>query len=103
MAVKDSISVDLTGSYQNLVTLAGGTAGKIPIGTATANKVLLSVLTKAADIAWGESAPAIAGHPVAAGDSYAVEGMDLIRNCWVKNTVVADTSTLIITAFQVYE
>ena len=101
MAVEPTKSTTLTGVYQRLCTLYGAdNTTRIPVGSVSANKVLLTVLTKAVDIAWGETAPAIAGHQIAVGDSYTLNGMDVIGLAWLRNTVVADTATVIITAFQ---
>lgn len=103
MAVKDTVNVALTDAYQNLATLLGGTGGKIPIGTATVNKVLITIITQAADIAWGETIPLIAGHPIAVGGSHTLNGLAEIKNAWLKNNVAGNAATAIITAFQVFE
>ena len=104
MAVKDTVSVALTNAYQNLATLVGGTGGKIPIGSeATANKVVITIMAQTADLAWGETAPAIGGHDIAAGDSWTVNGLDAIKNAWLKNSAAGSTATAIITAFEVHE
>lgn len=103
MGVKNTVSVTLTDAYQNLAALVGGSGGKIPIGTATANKVVISISAQTADIAWGESTPAINGHDIAAGDSWTINGLAEIKNAWLKNSAVGVVATAIITAFQVIE
>lgn len=103
MAVKATISATLTDAYQNLATLFGATNGKIPIGTATANKVVITILTQTADLAWGDSTPAIGGHDIAAGDSWTINGLAEIKAAYLKNSTAGQTSTAIITAFEVHE
>ena len=103
MAVKDTVSATLTDAYQNLATIVGGTGGKIPIGTATANKVVITILTQTADLAWGEVTPVVGGHDIAAGDSWTINGLAEIANAWLRNSTASSVATAIITAFQVHE
>lgn len=90
-------------AYQKLCDMYGLDSNKIWIGTTAANKVLISALTKSADIAWGETTPVVVGHPIDAGDSYTLSGLYEIGYAWVRNTVAGDTATLIITPFQAYD
>jgi hypothetical protein len=103
MAVKNTVSVSLTDAYQNLATLVDGTGGKIPIGTATANKVLITILSHVADIAWGETIPPIDGHDIGLGDTWTISGLAEIKNAWLRNSTAGSTATAIITAFEVIE
>ncbi len=104
MAVSPTKVTVLTGAYQRLCTVyhANNTT-RIPIGDTSANKVIITALTKALDISWGETDPVAVGHQIGIGDSMTLSGLDVIALAWVRNTVVADVSTIVITPFQEFE
>jgi len=101
MAAKPTKSTTLTGAYQRLCTLYDASQTTIiPFGDGAANKVVLTGLVKTIDLAWGETEPAIAGHQIGIGDTCTIFGLAEIGLAWLKNTVAAETATVIITPFQ---
>lgn len=103
MAVGPTKNVTLTGVYQRLCSIYGTMTNKIMIGDTAANKVVLTALTKAVDIAWGEIMPNVKGHQIAIAGTMTLSGLGEIGYAWVKNTVIADTAELVITPIQEFD
>jgi hypothetical protein len=79
----------LTTGYQRLATLYGSDfsdAIKSPDGKEVANQVFISVITQAGEIAYGESLPVVAGHPLAAGDSMTMGNQGFTAQAWLRGT-----------------
>jgi len=65
---------------------AFGDAIKSPDGKEVANQVFISVITQAGEIAYGDSVPDTAGHPLAAGDSMTMANQEYIKLAWLRGT-----------------
>ena len=79
----------LTTGYQRLATLydsSFGDAIKSPDGAEVANQALISIITQAAEIAFGSTMPVVAGHPLAAGDSLTMANQAYIKMAWLRGT-----------------
>lgn len=77
----------LTTGYQRLATLYDGNftdSIKSNDGNETANQVLLSIRTADAEIAYGETMPIVAGHPLAVYDSMTMANQEFIRRAWLR-------------------
>ena len=79
----------LTTGYQRLATLYGADTGdaiKTADGKEVANQCLLSIITQAGEIAFGETMPLSSGHPIAAGSSFEMGNQAYIQLAWVRGT-----------------
>lgn len=82
-------AVSLGTGYQRLATLYDATftdAIKSADGNETANQALISIITQAAEIAYGPTLPVVAGHPLAAGDAMTMGNQDFIKKAWLRGT-----------------
>jgi hypothetical protein len=79
----------LTTGYQRLATMYDESFTdviKSADDAEVANNVLISVITQAAELAFGTSMPVVAGHPLAAGDGYTFTNQEYIKRAWLRGT-----------------
>lgn len=80
-------AVALTTGYQRLATIYDSSFGDAilaPDGKEVANKVFISIITQAGEIAYGPTMPVVAGHPMAAGDSITMDNQAYIQLAWLR-------------------
>ena len=104
MSIGPTKNITLGDAYQKVATLYDADqTDKIFIGDGAANNVLISFITYAGEIAWGETQPMISGHPIAAGYSTSMRGLGQVKGAWVRNNAAGSNSVMVITPMQIHE
>ena len=71
---------------------------EIRINGSKVTTVLVTCRTQAVTFAYSDTTPMVVlGHPMATSDSYTVDKMMWVDNCWFKNEVAATIGHLVIT------